>query len=77
MIEECLCNETISKNTIEQRFGIVFDDYFKPELERLIELECDGLIEARASRTIRVTPSGRIFSRAVAKMFDAFESAAV
>jgi oxygen-independent coproporphyrinogen-3 oxidase len=77
VIEECLCNETISKNTIGQRFGIVFDDYFKPELERLIELECDGLIEGRASRTIRVTPSGRIFSRVIPKMFDAFESAAV
>ena len=56
VIEECLCNETISKDTIEQQFGIVFDDYFKPELARLIQLECDGLIEGRTSRTIRVTP---------------------
>jgi oxygen-independent coproporphyrinogen-3 oxidase len=77
VIEECLCNETISKDIIERRFGIVFDDYFKAELARLIHLESDGLIEGRALRTIRVTPTGRVFSRAIAKIFDTFESAAV
>jgi oxygen-independent coproporphyrinogen-3 oxidase len=77
VIEECLCNETISKDSLEQHFGIVFDDYFKPELARLIQLECDGLIEGRSSRTIRVTRSGRIFSRAIAKVFDTFEAAPV
>lgn len=77
VIEECLCNGRISKDSIEKRFQIHFDDYFMPELMRLNELERDGLIEGRTSRTIRLTPAGRIFVRAVARVFDAFQSSAV
>jgi coproporphyrinogen III oxidase-like Fe-S oxidoreductase len=39
--------------------------------------ERDGLIEGRTSRTIRITPSGRIFVRAVARLFDTFQFSAV
>jgi len=77
VIEECLSNGTISKDAIETRFKIQFDAYFTTELMRLNELERDGLIEGRTSPTIRVTPSGRIFVRAVARVFDAFRTAAV
>jgi len=77
VIEDCLCNSRISKNEIERRFQINFDDYFLPELMRLHEYERDGLIEARMSRTIRIRPAGRLFVRAIAKVFDAFQSAAV
>jgi coproporphyrinogen III oxidase-like Fe-S oxidoreductase len=44
------------------------------ELQHLYLLEGDALIEALTSRTIRVTPAGRIFIRAVAKVFDSFSS---
>jgi hypothetical protein len=37
----------------------------------------DGLIEGATERQITVTPVGRIFVRAIAKVFDAFQSAAV
>jgi oxygen-independent coproporphyrinogen-3 oxidase len=77
VIEECLCSGRISKDEIEKRFTIDFDDYFRPELMRLNELERDGLIEERTSRIMRVTPAGRIFVRAVARVFDAFQAAAV
>jgi len=77
VIEDCLCNSRISKNEIERRFQISFDDYFLPELMRLREYERDGLIEGRMSRMIRVLPAGRVFVRAIAKVFDAFQSAAV
>jgi oxygen-independent coproporphyrinogen-3 oxidase len=77
VIEECLCNGHISKDAIEKRFEIDFDDYFRAELMRLNELERDGLVEGRQSRVIRVTSTGRIFVRAIAKVFDAFQSAAV
>jgi oxygen-independent coproporphyrinogen-3 oxidase len=77
VIEECLCNGRISKDATEKQFQIHFDDYFMPELMRLNELERDGLIEGRTSRTIRVTPAGRIFVRAVARVFDAFQASAV
>ena len=77
VIEECLCNGRISKDEIEKRFQIQFDDYFLPELMRLQELERDGLVEGRTSRTIGITPVGRIFVRAAAKVFDAFQAASV
>jgi oxygen-independent coproporphyrinogen-3 oxidase len=77
VIEECLSNGRISKDAIETRFQIQFDEYFMTELMRLNELERDGLIEGRTSRTIRITPSGRIFVRAVARVFDTFQSSAV
>jgi oxygen-independent coproporphyrinogen-3 oxidase len=77
VIEDCLCNDRISKNEIERRFQINFDDYFLSELMRLHEFERDGLIEGRMSRMIRVRPAGRVFVRVIAKVFDAFRSAAV
>lgn len=77
VIEECLCNGRIPKDAIEKRFGIDFDDYFRPELARLRVLEQDGLVNGRISRMIQVTPAGRIFVRAVARVFDAFQAAAV
>jgi coproporphyrinogen III oxidase-like Fe-S oxidoreductase len=55
----------------------MFDEYFMPELMRLNQLERDGLIEGRTSRTIRITPAGRLFIRAVANVFDVFQPSAV
>ena len=77
VIEKCLCNGRISKDEIEKRFQIQFDDYFLPELMRLHEFERDDLFEGRTSRMIRITPAGRIFVRAVARVFDAFQAAGV
>jgi oxygen-independent coproporphyrinogen-3 oxidase len=77
VIEECLCAGRISKDAIEKRFGIRFDDYFTSELMRLHELERDGLIEGRTSRTLRVTPIGRVFVRAIARVFDAYQQSAI
>jgi oxygen-independent coproporphyrinogen-3 oxidase len=77
VIEECLCSGRISKNEVEMKFDIDFDSYFAPELSRLEALERDGLITGRMSRVIRVTPAGRIFVRAIARAFDAFQGASV
>src|SRR5215471_12201549 len=77
VIEECLCSSRISKDRIEQKFNVEFDTFFRRELIRLEELERDGLIEERTSRVIRVTPAGRIFVRAIARAFDAFQGVSV
>src|SRR5262249_47360302 len=45
VIEDCLSNGRIAKDTIAQRFSVDFNDYFRTELMRLAELERDGLIE--------------------------------
>jgi coproporphyrinogen III oxidase-like Fe-S oxidoreductase len=67
VIEECLSNGKISKDAIEARFQIQFDDYSMAELMRLNERERDALVEGRMSRTIRITSAGRIFVRAAAR----------
>jgi oxygen-independent coproporphyrinogen-3 oxidase len=77
VIEECLCSSRISKDKVEEKFNIEFDTFFRPELTRLEELERDGLIEDRTSRVIRITPAGRIFIRAIARAFDAFQGVSV
>ena len=77
VIEDWLCNGKVSKDSIEKRFHVHFDEYFRLELMRLAEHERDGLIEGRMARVIRITPVGRIYARAVAKVFDVFQSAAV
>jgi oxygen-independent coproporphyrinogen III oxidase len=77
VIEDVLSNGQISKRTIEKRFAIVFDEYFRPELLRLMDFEQDGLIEDRSSHIIRTTDRGRTFLRAVARVFDIFQPAAV
>jgi oxygen-independent coproporphyrinogen-3 oxidase len=77
VIEDCLCNSIISKDRIEERFGIIFDDYFASELDRMKTLEIDGLVDGRGTRQIRVTPTGRLFVRSIARIFDAFQPATV
>ena len=77
ILEGCFCKGTISKDDIERRFHIDFDDYFRNELARLELLEHDGLIEGCGSRTIRIMSAGRIFIRSTVTIFDAFESAAM
>jgi oxygen-independent coproporphyrinogen-3 oxidase len=76
VIEECLCSGRIRKDVIST-YGIDFDAYFAKELESMQELERDGLVNGRLSPVIRVTRAGRIFVRAIAKVFDSFQPAAV
>jgi oxygen-independent coproporphyrinogen-3 oxidase len=77
VIETWLCHGRIEKEDIERRFGIVFDSYFQPEIELLEDFEHDGLLEGRKTRRIRATSAGRVFMRAAARVFDAFQPAAV
>lgn len=69
-----LCHAQVSYAPIEARYGIVFPEYFRTELERLAVLESDGLIEVTGDR-IRIAPPGRLLARNVAMVFDAYLSA--
>ena len=77
VIEKILCNAALSKDAIEDEFGIVFDRYFDNELQRLKEFEHDRLIAGTQSRAITVLKTGRLFIRSVAQVFDAFQPAAI
>jgi oxygen-independent coproporphyrinogen-3 oxidase len=71
VINRLLCHEVVIKAEIEREFGIGFDEHFAAELERLRELERDGLARVESDR-IHVAALGRIFIRNVAMVFDAY-----
>ncbi|MFZ0520812.1 MAG: oxygen-independent coproporphyrinogen III oxidase [Candidatus Acidiferrales bacterium] len=71
VIGRLLCHTVIPKHEVEQQFGISFDEYFAPELQRLEEARDEGLV-VLDSGEIRVTPLGRIFIRNVAMTFDRY-----
>ncbi len=70
VINRILCHGTLPKAEIEREFGLVFDEYFAPDLARLAELERDQLVRLKPD-AIEVTTLGRIFMRNVAMAFDA------
>lgn len=54
------------------RHGVSFEDYFTDEMQRLRDLEADGLVEA-CDAELRLTPVlGRLLVRVVASIFDAY-----
>lgn len=77
VIESWLCSGRILKDEVERLFPIRFDEYFADELKALKQFETDGLLVGLESRVISSTQQGRIFMRAAARVFDAFQSAAI
>jgi oxygen-independent coproporphyrinogen-3 oxidase len=77
VIEKLLCHGFVSKPEIEDQFGIAFDIYFADELARLHVFERDGLVDGVRYGMIHVTPTGRLYVRTIAQIFDAFQPAPV
>jgi oxygen-independent coproporphyrinogen-3 oxidase len=71
VISRLLCHTLIIKNEISEKFGIAFDEYFAPELERLKPAQEDGLVVINDAE-IRANWLGRIFIRNLAMIFDPY-----
>jgi oxygen-independent coproporphyrinogen III oxidase len=71
VISRLLCHTVIVKDEISRQFGINFDEYFAPELERLKTPQEDGLV-AMNNKEIRTAWLGRIFIRNLAMVFDPY-----
>ncbi|TAN07578.1 MAG: oxygen-independent coproporphyrinogen III oxidase [Rhodanobacteraceae bacterium] len=71
LINELMCYGAVDKRAFGDHNGIVFDDYFRRELQRLQELVADGLVEEDDNR-IKATPRGRLLVRIIAMCFDAY-----
>ena len=71
VISRLLCHTVIVKDEISKQFGIDFDEYFAPELERLKQPQADGLVVING-REIRTAWLGRIFIRNLAMVFDPY-----
>ncbi len=62
----------IDKRGLEERFPIVFDEYFAGELARLAELIEAGLVEAEPGAIRLREPLGRLLVRVLAAVFDRY-----
>jgi len=71
VISQLMCHFSLIEADIEQRFGIVFRDYFATEMPELEQLERDGLITVGAG-VIEVLPVGRLLIRNVCMVFDKY-----
>jgi oxygen-independent coproporphyrinogen-3 oxidase len=71
VIMQIMCKMGLSFDEIEEKWGIVFEDYFSSSLERLSELQADGFVEVSNTK-ITITERGRLFLRNVAMCFDKY-----
>jgi oxygen-independent coproporphyrinogen-3 oxidase len=70
VIGELMCRSRVSTAAVAERFGIVFERYFAPELEALKSGPmADGLVEWDGA-TLALTAAGRILVRNVCMAFD-------
>jgi oxygen-independent coproporphyrinogen-3 oxidase len=69
VIQKLMCDFDLDFGAVEAEHGIVFADYFAPELAALAPLAADGLVDVTPS-SIRVTARGRLLVRTVAMQFD-------
>ncbi len=73
VIQGIMCHGRVDEAAVEQEFGIDFERYFGAERERLAALAADDLVDLR-SKSLILTPKGRLLMRNVAMTFDAYVS---
>ncbi len=71
IIMTLMCSAPVEVAAVNAQYGIDFNSYFAPELERLKPYEEAGLITI-APDAIRITPKGRLFVRASGMVFDKY-----
>lgn len=72
LLQQLYGHGVIRPHTLECVFGIRFSDYFAEELERLTELEQDGLVKVEPEQIRLTVPLGRLLVRVVAAVFDRY-----
>jgi oxygen-independent coproporphyrinogen-3 oxidase len=71
VIMRLMCDLELDKKRTGQRFGITFDEYFAPSLDRLRPFIDDGIIE-HTQDAILIRETGRLVLRNIAMCFDAY-----
>jgi oxygen-independent coproporphyrinogen-3 oxidase len=71
LIQKLMCQFELSIPAIEQAFPIVFTKYFGAEMDKLRELERDGLVTI-SDDWLTVTMKGRLLIRNVCMVFDRY-----
>jgi oxygen-independent coproporphyrinogen-3 oxidase len=70
LLQELYGYGRVTKKNLEKKYGIVFDDYFKSDLERLNHLVEEGLVIIKADSIEVVEPLGQLLLRVIAAVFD-------
>lgn len=71
VIQRLMCDFALSKQNIEISYLLVFNEYFKRELQELEALARAGLVELD-EHWITVTPKGRMLVRNLCMVFDTY-----
>lgn len=71
VIRELMCNLFVNKSAINQKYGIIFDDYFKEDLPLLDTFIDDGLV-INSQESIQVDQKARLLIRIICMSFDAY-----
>ncbi|MDN3652933.1 oxygen-independent coproporphyrinogen III oxidase [Thalassotalea ponticola] len=71
VIKQLMCNFSVDKQVVADRFGITFDSYFADELDSLQVFVNDGLVTVN-EHSIQVAPKARLLIRNVCMSFDAY-----
>jgi oxygen-independent coproporphyrinogen-3 oxidase len=69
IIQKLMCNFELSIRSLELAYPISFASYFAKELEKLRELQTDGLLTIDQD-WLTVTPKGRLLIRNICMVFD-------
>lgn len=71
LIEQLMCNFSLSIPQIEATWAISFADYFAPEFQELRQLEQEGMLSLTRS-ALQVSAQGRLLIRRIASVFDRY-----
>jgi oxygen-independent coproporphyrinogen-3 oxidase len=71
VITRLICHYTLCFSEVEKSWDIDFRNYFAKELDRLCEMQADGLLTIDENR-INVLPRGRLLIRNVCMQFDLY-----
>ena len=71
LVQDLMCHGQVDMAAYEQRYGVVFADYFAEDLQRLQALQADGLAQVKDG-VISATHWGRPLLRLLAMCFDPY-----
>src|SRR5690606_10220130 len=71
IIMTLMCSMPLNYEHIRLQHGIDFSSYFQSELQQLAQFEEAGLL-SRDENSLRMTPKGRLFVRAIGMVFDKY-----
>ena len=71
VIMRLMCDLELDTRSVEEKFGIDFDEYFAPSLVALRQFIDDGLV-THVPGKILIVGAGRLLLRNIAMCFDAY-----